>query len=94
MHLTILEAANKARTKGALQPPLRLEAKGFGPAAKEMGNESYEDLDEVVARFVEPLTARYKEVRTSHIVCVWGGGRWVRSRMRIWMRWSRTLWSR
>lgn len=32
-----------------------------------MGKESYEDLDEVVAHFVEPLTARYKEVRGEQV---------------------------
>jgi hypothetical protein len=63
LHLTLLENPKKPRARASLAPPLRVDARGFGAAAAAVERESYEELDEVTARFVEPLVARYREVR-------------------------------
>ncbi|KAI8473488.1 MAG: hypothetical protein J3K34DRAFT_518962, partial [Monoraphidium minutum] len=62
LHLSLLEPPTKPRNKSALVTPLTPDPRGFGAAAKGMEGEVYDDLDEVVARFVEPLAARFKEV--------------------------------
>lgn len=61
--MTLREDPKKSRTRAALQPPLALDTKGFGSAGQSLVEEKYDDLDEVVARFVEPLVARCREVR-------------------------------
>ncbi|WIA22113.1 hypothetical protein OEZ85_004454 [Tetradesmus obliquus] len=56
-HVEVLEPADKPAKQPRLATPLRIKVEG-----RKEPFETYEDLDEVVARFVEPLVEKVTEV--------------------------------